>query len=546
MNKTIRMFVNNGYTYKIFNEAKQYLNVKDLLHSIDFNYIHLPFRYIQYVDKYNNIIPELRFDVRKLCDYFNIEDTNQYAMATTPCIDYVMQMIVNYKSGNPLYYNLDNCSWVGTDKLYDVANNNVISFESLNTYFDSIEKADCYLIHMEDEALNVVLIMLAIFLIRKYNATVLIGGTKNNNDSNPLLQLMNHISSDYLDNKLIMCTGFIGPAIESYITYKNEYNDQHDISLYFTKPWNIKLSNKELNICQNKIFLSLSYGCTRACSSCNAGNLCSPSYLDSLEGYNDVLKYLGQHYPNIEVILMDYEINRDPDRFKTMLNYIIDHQLNNKFTFNINLNKLDNETIDLLKYINLNRIVTECNNYLNNSAISKLSLLKQICKDMFIGIFLFEPAFANLYKDDTYINIITNLIIFNLDCNIKIYPFELELNSNVFKYKDSFNVDTYNYNLVNDNLSIETNEYMHNVPIFYQYSIQRDKRTELIYKLLRRVLRYDEILNKCLTSSLQNITDLAYSVSNDILFYYGYNDVVYHSVVDLTSKYHLQRSSGCI
>lgn len=87
---------------------------------------------------------------------------------------------------------------------------------------------------------------------------------------------------------------------------------------------------------------------------------------------------------------------------------------------------------------------------------------------------------------------------------------------------------------------------MHNVPIFYQYSIQRDKRTELIYKLLRRVLRYDVILNKCLTSSLQNITDLAYSVSNDILFYYGYNDVVYHSVVDLTSKYHLQRSSGCI
>ena len=139
----------------------------------------------------------------------------------------------------------------------------------------------------------------------------------------------------------------------------------------------------------------------------------------------------------------------------------------------------------MLKHINLNRIVTECNNYLNNNAISKLSLLKQICKDVFIGIFLFEPAFANLYKDDTYINAIANLIISNLNCNIKIYPFELELNSNVFKYKDNFNVDTYNYNLVNDNLSIETNEYMH----MFQYSINiqyRDRRTELIYKLLRR------------------------------------------------------------
>ena len=36
---------------------------------------------------------------------------------------------------------------------------------------------------------------------------------------------------------------------------------------------------------------------------------------------------------------MDYEINIDPDRFKTMLNYIM-IITNNKFTFNINLTKL--------------------------------------------------------------------------------------------------------------------------------------------------------------------------------------------------------------
>lgn len=560
----ILMLVNNSASFKIYQELKQYLLVYDYIpNEVNLAYYYIPMKVLFYYDK-KQIIPELDFNMKDFFYSYNIQTDysykDLYACKSTANINYLLQIVHNYINNKPLDNNLDTVSWIGNKYIYNNQNRKLYTFNDILELADKIPQADIYLINYLPGAAFVVQFLIAIYLIKKFNAYVLIGGGKNLNNTNPETQLVNAIGHSYLDNKLFKCSGAIGPTVVDFLNNRPFLNSYIDIHEYFKKPWYINLSDFEVStICENDIYISTSYGCTGHCPYCVGSNLHSFTELESLDYYKDILLYLSKHYPNSRVTFYDTELNRNKDRFNSFIEWLKDNNISNKVNFYINLQYIDDISLDILPHINIGDIrsafdgIFERFNNRNKYNINKdpylikFKQLKDVIKKqkgtLFMNSILFIPGSSDLkkYKEDPMFaeQVAKAHVLYAFDLTFEINMYGLMFNSDMFFNKDKYNIKIVNYenNRFKDLKDI-ANE-VNNIPAFYTYDFTRRDRTHAMHSMLNvwkdnAFLTFD---NKLQSNSSREFRYLGYILLNDLIDEYSIHDDVVHFLLKYTKEY---------
>ncbi len=555
----ILMFVHNASTFKVYQELKQYFLIKNYLDNINLNYCHLPLLNDPcYVDKAGYIHSRLGYNnANKLYKYFfNSYNDEAYPFIGTTTINYLLQMIDNYINKRDISYNLIYQSNIESETLFDAKTKEKITFSEFEKSLNRIPKADVYLLTIQNEPIHLFQYILVIYLLKTYpKCHVFIGGGRNVNIYTPENVLLNKIGQSYFGNRLHRCGGDIGPTVFNFLNNKDYNNCYMNIEEYFEKPWIINLSKHEVEtICDNTIYLSTSYGCPNKCAYCSY--CCAHPYtmINSLEYYNDILKYLNNTYPNCKIILFDNELNDNLEKFKTFLKWIITNNIKNPFLFYINLYPLDEEALSLLYKINIGRITTSLdgmfenlpyrkNNVMNSMTIfNKLKALALNKNAIFnITSILFVPGSPNLEKyktDDSFIKDIAlkHLLHFG-NATVEIYPHELQMNSLMYLNTDYYGIKTINYDNVKFKHFTEIATELEQLPLFYTVdNFSRYDRAVTLYKIFSYWYKYENILQKVQAYEKSEFADILYYAIDDIQNIYG-NDNVYMFINNIIKRF---------
>lgn len=559
MNNII-MIVNNASTFRIYQELKQYMYVKGCLNTINLSYYYLQTGKPYFLSSNGYTYPQLDYDTNGIYKYFFGTNNRQAcAIIDAVTIDYILQMIDNYINNRNISYNLAQQSHMNSDALCDAITKDINTFSDFEQSLNKIPKADMYLISIDNEPLSILQYILITYLLKHYdNCHILIGGGRDIDSNNPETILINKISESYFDNRLHKCTGAIGPTVLNFLDNKDYSHCFMDIKEYFEKPWNISLTNYEVNtICENEVFLAMSYGCPDKYVYRGGCYTQSYTYLDSLEYYKDILQYLNSMHPQCKITLFGNELNDNLDTFKKILCWIISNNIKNPFTFFINLQSLDDETLYLLYKINIGRLTTSFDGMFErlpydqydvdiNSRITAFNKIKQLGKDKNIIVnvksILFVPGSPDIkrYKTDkSFIkNIAMKHLLYSKESEVTMTPLRIYLNSLSYFNKIYCDINVINYNNHKFKHLDKISDELEQLPLFYTINnLPRYEKVEALYKIFLYWHRYENILFNLNKSSVFKLIRIMYSIMDDIRDMYGEHDEIYKFIHNNAKEY---------
>lgn len=231
-----------------------------------------------------------------------------------------------------------------------------MSNEKFNKVVNDIPKADLYLISNRLDTVNTasltIEITLALYLIRKYNSKVFMGGGHFNESTNLFVKLINKIGKEYTGGLLEYVVGTIGINIYNFL---QGYEYQNKRSCIERKHLDLQLTKKELdNYFENSLAIELIRGCPHKCPYCCNGFINKYDRVD-ISIYQNYFEYLNNYFPNTLLYLCAPELNTDKKYFLDICKYLCNN-VKNPLSFYINLSCLDDEQFDWILKLNLAEI----------------------------------------------------------------------------------------------------------------------------------------------------------------------------------------------
>ena len=358
----ILMFITDFATYKTYLDLKNFL-INNNCNNIELNYYYFNFQFTHsYPINVNNMVAH-----NHITKYLEKDYTNQqygFAITHTLFLESFISILRNYINNQEDLLDIDkNNIFLNHIEWYDEFYNQKMNHDIFNKEINNIPYADLYLISDRTDipstgALSVEL-TLALYLIRTYNSKVFIGGGVFNESKNIIVQLINAVGKEYTNGKLEYLVGTIGVNIFNYIKGYDYQNKRTPIENIVN---DIYLTHEEMSdIMCNRFAIELVRGCTQKCQYCCNHTINQYSRVN-IDIYKQWLFYLSENYPNCLIHFFAPEVNTNKQYFIDVLNYIINNNIKNPFSFYINLSKIDDEQIEMLSKINLVEIKTSIDN----------------------------------------------------------------------------------------------------------------------------------------------------------------------------------------
>ena len=355
----ILMFLTDFASYKTYLDLKNYLHNNNMFNvELDYYYFNFQFTQVYHINKYN-MIPHNHITRYMENDY--TDKKYGYSIIYTLFVESFMSILRNYINNKEdlLDINNDKNVWLNHIEWYDEFYKGEMNKDIFNKEMNNIPYADIYLISDRTDipssgALSVEL-ALSLYLIRKYNSKVFIGGGVMNEANNTISKLINVVGQEYINSKLEYLVGTIGINIYNYIRGYDYQNTRSHIERNIV---DIDIPKYEMETYFNNSFaIELVRGCTQRCTFCCNHAINKYDRVD-ISIYEKWLNYLNEYYPNSTIYMFAPEVNTNKEYFIKVLNYIIERNIKNKFSFYVNLSKIDEEQIDLLSQINLIELKT--------------------------------------------------------------------------------------------------------------------------------------------------------------------------------------------
>ena len=388
----ILMFLTDYASYKTFLDLQNYLyNHKCTNIELDYYY----FNY-SYANPYKDDKEYLLYTNHQITPYMEHDYTDRkygYAIQHTIFMESFMSIIKNYTKGQEDLLDINNNSNLYLNNIYWFKEFNAeMNKQKFNNELEHIPRADLYLISSRNGfkcfALLSVEIALSLYLIRKYNSKVFIGGGAINEPDNIIIKLINTIGYEYTYNKLEYLIGTIGIGVYNYINGLPYQNQRSPIERNII---NLNITSSEMKYFNNSFAIELVRGCTQGCP------YCCNSYINKYDKvdiniYDKWFKYLQEYYPNATIYFYAPEINTDKEYFDEVLEYLINHNIQNPLSFYINITKIDNEQISKLNKLNIDELSCGLDLLFDNVSYknygeldelyNKIDTLKQVCNKL--------------------------------------------------------------------------------------------------------------------------------------------------------------------
>ena len=406
--KKILMLITDFSSYKTYLDLKNYLYNNNCLDDIDLDYFYFNYTnaHSYHIEKHNTIAHI------HLTRQIENEYTNKkygYVFLYSMFVESLMSVLKNYVAGKTDLLDIDN-----TSKLYmnciewNTTLCSTMTKEQFSITFDNIPHADIYLISDRLDMLNTASITLetalALYLIRKYDSKVFIGGGHFNETNNILVELINAIGREFTNGKLEYLVGTIGINIYNYLKgyeYQNKRSpiERNVLPLNFTKA-------EMANFFDNSFAIELIRGCNQHCPYC-CNSVINKFDRVNIFVYDKYFKYLNEHNPGATIYLYAPELNTNKEYFIKTCEYIFEN-VKNPLSFYVNIDKIDDEQLKWLLQLNLSEIKfsidglfdkTKYRKWDNLSKIySYLDRLQQLKTEKSINVFSYIVANAPCYS----------------------------------------------------------------------------------------------------------------------------------------------------
>ena len=414
----ILMFLTDFASYKTFLDLKNYL-YNNPVENIQLDYYYFNYQYANTYQSKNK--PSLMYFANNyITRYMEETYTDRkygYNLLYTVFLESFMSVLKNYinKKDNLLDFSpndifTNNIEWISSDECQ-------MSKDIFNKELTNIPYADIYLISNRLSYKNAgtitVELALALYLIRKYSSKVFIGGGAINESNNTIVELINAVGREYTNGKLEYLVGTIGINIYNYLKGYEYQNKRSPIERNLPE---LNLASVLLDKLGNKFAIELVRGCAQHCPYC-----CNPliNKYDrvSIEVYKYWLQYINENYCNLDISLYAPELNTNENYFTEVLEYLSKNNIKNCFNFYLNISKITQKHINLMRKINISEINTSVDMLFDNnnnrhyntikSITDKIDTLIDIVKSKNARFVLYivanipnmTPCNYNLYKD---------------------------------------------------------------------------------------------------------------------------------------------------
>ena len=474
MKTKILMFLTDYMSYKTF------LDLKNFIYNKNDSNIELEYQYFNYTCTYlykSQILPYLFYPTNEISS--NIEKTisskhGGFVIQYTMFMESFMFMLINFLKNKEDLLNITASNWLFPNigewlGKFNKSNEKTILLQNLN----KIPKADIYLISSRHGFKNFITLTietaLALYLIRKYNSKVFIGGGSINEYDNPIIKLINAVGKEYTNGQLEYVIGTIGINVYNYIK-GYEYQNKRTPIERNVLPLNIA-KNEMIDYFNNNFTMELVRGCTQRCP------YCCNSYINMYDKvdiniYDNWFNYLSNNFPSTHLYFYAPEINSDSKYFDNILDYLINNNIQNPLSFYLNIIKITDEQIDKLTKLNIRTLNfaldllfdnVSYKQYDSDKISKKIDKILQLQKNNTI-IYAYIVANVPKYAQIEYIKYKE---IFNKYKDIIQYSeFVLFISTNIAKYPQKYGMSfEYYKNLHKELLSIEN--IINQVPIMY-------------------------------------------------------------------------------
>ena len=373
------MFLTDFASYKTYLDLKNYL-YNNPVENIQLNCYYFNYQFANTYQSKNN--PSLMYFANNyITRYMEGTYTDRkygYNLLYTVFLESFMSVLRNYinKKDNLLDFSSDgiftnNIEWIPS---YECQ----MSKDMFNKELTNIPYADIYLISNRLSYKNAgtitVELALALYLIRKHGSKVFIGGGAINEANNPIVELINAAGREYTDGKLEYLVGTIGINIYNYLKGYEYQNKRSPIERDLPE---LNLDSVLLDKLGNKFAIELVRGCTQHCPYC-----CNPliNKYDrvGIEVYKYWLQYINENYCNLDISLYAPELNTNENYFTEVLEYLSKNNIKNCFNFYLNISKIMQKHIDLMRKINISEINTSVDMLFDNNNNRHYNKIKSV------------------------------------------------------------------------------------------------------------------------------------------------------------------------
>lgn len=494
----ILMFLTDFATYKTYLDLKNYLYNNNCI-DIELNYYYFNFLFANPY-KHNNQ-KYLLYPDNHLTHYIEHEYTdreNGFLIQYTMFMESFMSILKNFINSKEDLLDID------TNNLFM---NNIEWFNMFNPFMNKdifsnelikIPKADIYLISsrlgFRNFAALTVETALALYLIRKYNSKVFIGGGAVNDYNNIIPNFINSVGKEYTNGQLEYIVGTIGINIYNYI---KGYEYQNKRSPIERNVLPLKFNNYELSkYFDNSFAIELIRGCTQCCPYCCNSIINKYDKID-IQVYDNWFKYFSNNFPSTHLYFYAPEINTNKIYFDNILDYLINNNIKNPLSFYINIIKITDEQIDKLSQLNIFELScgldllfdnVSYKHYHLNETINKLDKIVKLCQEKNVEFHVYLVANVPKYKRVNYDNYKD---IFIKYYNVISYSeYVLMLATNIFynsaKYGISYIYYQNRYKELND-----ISKLINTIPVIYfREDLTRTELVNMKYEILDKMRQY--------------------------------------------------------
>lgn len=174
------MFITDFSSYKTYLDLKNYLYNNNYLDNIDLDYFYFDYTnaHSYHIEKYNTIA---HIHLTKLIESVYTQKQYGYVFLYSMFIESLMSVLKNFITGKDDLLDIDNIDRLALNYIeWNITLGSTMTKEQFNQTLDNIPYADIYLISnrldMLNTASNTIEMALALYLIRKYNSKVFVGG----------------------------------------------------------------------------------------------------------------------------------------------------------------------------------------------------------------------------------------------------------------------------------------------------------------------------------------------------------------------------------
>lgn len=396
------MFVMDSSSHKTYLDLKNYLYNHNYLDNVDLSYFYFNYQnaHCYNIKKYNT---KAHLHITKDIESDYTKNKYGYIMTFTLFVEALMSILKNYINGKDNLLDIENPDKLTLNTIeWNTFFGHIMSHEKFNTIVNSIPKSDIYCITNRLDTVNTasiaVEVALALYLIRKYNSKVFMGGGSFNQANNIFVELINAIGKEYTNGKLEYLVGTIGINIYNYLQGYEYQNKRSPIERSFA-PLDIP-QHDMIQYFHNQFHVELIRGCRHKCLYCCNGFINNFDRVD-IAVYKDYFQYLNTHYPQAIIYLFAPEMNTDKDYFINVCRYLHENVVN-PISLYVNMSLLDDEELDWLLKLNICEIkfsidgISEKNGNRKYNNLSKinyyLSVFQKLKREKGIDVYSYIVA----------------------------------------------------------------------------------------------------------------------------------------------------------